>query len=616
MNEMMPKKVLFAGSVSSLVEEAKDKDKKPKATDVITFIPEIESRQSLYRTNLQTWGYKVLRRDWFAEWIDFQKAILELWRQNGTTSTADRVANIRTILQGDSLTDFEEKLQELITSTSKDRETEVLQIIDESVSESKCCRSYGISFQIIGNPKTVDPTSHTKAKGTFSRLNNSLPLFPNGKELDKFIPGEVLEILKQNSLRNGSWQSVKQSNKMSQKCTLRAIIQLRMEKPWLIRKMMGLNIVMQHLRNDTTTKFYCTKHRQNPTHPTDKCYTLKNCADKAKGTSSLAFTKKSSRKEINILAKGRPRKKILEMFAIVLQQEHKKLAAKTSKEPKKNKIILDESSNSSDQNIWNISTKFWATRNASWLKINASKSFFARSQLEYLGYWIPLNEKVEAINNLAPPKNCSEGRKFIGFVNYYCDRWKTFRDPGSFNKADVHQKSMEMVLPTAKCVYIMKKIMAGETILAYPNSEIPLEIHKDASAYQLGACISQNEKRIALYSRKLTPAQTGYTTTERELLSIVKALKEFWTILLGQQLIVHTDHESLTYKHFNSDWVMQWSRLFIEEFSPDLHYIKGTKNVAANALSCFGILNNPMDEEHFTEALCSELYAFHDEDLP
>jgi hypothetical protein len=38
--------------------------------------------------------------------------------------------------------------------------------------------------------------------------------------------------------------------------------------------------------------------------------------------------------------------------------------------------------------------------------------------------------------------------------------------------------------------------------------------------------------------------------------------------------------------------------------------------VAAHALSSLGILNNPMDEEHFTEALFSELYAFHDEDLP
>jgi hypothetical protein len=73
----------------------------------------------------------------------------------------------------------------------------------------------------------------------------------------------------------------------------------------------------------------------------------------------------------------------------------------------------------------------------------------------------------------------------------------------------------------------MKKIMARETIFAYPNFKIPFEIHTDASAYQLGACISQNGKPIAFYSRKLTHAQTRYTTTERELLSIVETLKEF-----------------------------------------------------------------------------------------
>jgi hypothetical protein len=126
---------------------------------------------------------------------------------------------------------------------------------------------------------------------------------------------------------------------------------------------------------------------------------------------------------------------------------------------------------------------------------------------------------------------------------------------------------------------------------------------------------SREERSDAFYSRRSTPTQTQYTTTERELLSIIKTLKEFGTILLGQQLIVHTDHENLTNKHFNSDRVMRW-RLYIEEYSPDLRYIKGTANVAANALSCLGILNNPMNEAHFTKALHSELYAFGDEDLP
>ena len=74
-----------------------------------------------------------------------------------------------------------------------------------------------------------------------------------------------------------------------------------------------------------------------------------------------------------------------------------------------------------------------------------------------------------------------------------------------------------------------------------------------SSKLQLGACISQENKPIAFYLRKLQPAQTRYTTTERELLSIVETLKEFQNILLGQQIVVHTDHENLTYK--TSTWI-------------------------------------------------------------
>jgi hypothetical protein len=53
------------------------------------------------------------------------------------------------------------------------------------------------------------------------------------------------------------------------------------------------------------------------------------------------------------------------------------------------------------------------------LKADAPKSFFPRTQLEYLGYWItpggvmPLYKNVKAINNLAPPRaNHTDVRKF------------------------------------------------------------------------------------------------------------------------------------------------------------------------------------------------------------
>ena len=97
----------------------------------------------------------------------------------------------------------------------------------------------------------------------------------------------------------------------------------------------------------------------------------------------------------------------------------------------------------------------------------------------------------------------------------------------------------------------MKKLIAKETLLTYPNFNKMFELHTDTCKVQLGAGISQEGRPVAFYSRKLNPAQTRYTTTERELLSIVETLKEFRNILLGQQIIVHTDHANLTYKNFN-----------------------------------------------------------------
>jgi hypothetical protein len=72
----------------------------------------------------------------------------------------------------------------------------------------------------------------------------------------------------------------------------------------------------------------------------------------------------------------------------------------------------------------------------------------------------------------------------------------------------------------------------------------------------LGAVISQDNHPIAFYSCKLQLAQVRYTTTERELLLIIETLKEFQNILLGQQIVVHTDHQNLAHKDFNTEHIM------------------------------------------------------------
>ena len=61
-------------------------------------------------------------------------------------------------------------------------------------------------------------------------------------------------------------------------------------------------------------------------------------------------------------------------------------------------------------------------------------------------------------------------------------------------------------------------------------------------------------------------------------------MKDFITILLGRKLRIYTNHKDLTCEHFNTDRVLIW-RLILEEYGPDIEYIKVEKNIVADGLS-------------------------------
>ena len=115
----------------------------------------------------------------------------------------------------------------------------------------------------------------------------------------------------------------------------------------------------------------------------------------------------------------------------------------------------------------------------------------------------------------------------------------------------------------------IKKLVSRETLLSYPNFNKHFVSHTVVSKLQLWAVISQDDKPVAFYSRKLNSAQLSYTTTDHKLLSIVEILKEFRNILLRQQIKAYTDHKNMTFKTFNTEWVMQ-QRLIVEEYIPEL----------------------------------------------
>ena len=205
-------------------------------------------------------------------------------------------------------------------------------------------------------------------------------------------------------------------------------------------------------------------------------------------------------------------------------------------------------------------------------KFNIEKYFLRQTEMEYLGFWVPrngakpINRNIEAIKNMTLSNSRREGRKFIGVINYYRYMWprrshmlapltKLTSVKRKFKCTEVEQDDFDKI----------KRIVAHDNLLTYPDFNETFKINTDASAFQLGAVISQKVKPINLYIRKLTDAQQRYIVIQRELLTIVENLKKFRTILLGQKLQIYTDHKNLTCKIFNTGRLLRW-RLILEEY--------------------------------------------------
>ena len=254
------------------------------------------------------------------------------------------------------------------------------------------------------------------------------------------------------------------------------------------------------------------------------------------------------------------------------------------------------------------------------LKLNADKCRFGLNEIDYLGYIVtpegvkPNPRKIRAIQAMERPTTVTEVRRLIGMVQYYRDLWpkrshilQPFTAISSGKKGTRIQWTPELEDAFNK----VKQMICKETLLTYPDWSKPFDIHTDASDYQLGAVISQENKPIAFFSRKLNSAQRNYTTTEKELLSIVECVKEFRNILFGYTIRVFSDHKNLVHAatQSQSQRVMRW-RLILEEFGPDIQHIKGEDNIVADAISRLPTTNEDQNEHStVTRGLSSEKLA-------
>jgi hypothetical protein len=366
MEDTIPKKRDFLVPSLPLIEEVADK---ARATDVIEFLAK---QRHDSKGNGPTYKVKVQRFNdgTVSEWIAVRKSIKELWAQNNITAQEDRIANVCSILRGESLTGFEEKIEELTNVTNDDGTTDTIEVTEEIVEEGlnavakttfphRALETQKLWMRRgMKKPKEL---SFRKTAAAVGRLNNCLPLFPGGSESDKFTTTEIVELLEwsipkawrtkfdldgyvpTNHAKDRLIAECKAIERNSPKLTPSD----KPAKSPVHKKNRGS---VKHSRGDTKSKdgksYYCSEHGKNPTHNTEQCYVIKNKAAKANGSTGKTMTKQSFRREINMMAKKSSKKKILEMFATVIHDEHKKMSksnkTKTSKS-KKSKVSSDSS---------------------------------------------------------------------------------------------------------------------------------------------------------------------------------------------------------------------------------------------------------------------------------
>src|SRR5215813_9445220 len=200
--------------------------------------------------------------------------------------------------------------------------------------------------------------------------------------------------------------------------------------------------------------------------------------------------------------------------------------------------------------------------------------------------------KIEVISKLPPPKTVREIRSFLGHAGFYRRFIKNFSvisrplcnlllKDATFEWTEDCQKSFEKII----------NLLTSASIMKSPDWSLSFELMCDASDYAVGTVLGQRKEGkpyvIHYVSRTLNSAQMNYTTTEKELLTVIFALDKFRSYLIGSSTIVYSDHAAVRYLMSKQDAkprLLRWI-LLLQEFNLTIKDKKGVENMVADHLS-------------------------------
>ena len=140
------------------------------------------------------------------EWMDVLTGLREIWKQNSVKEPTDRAATVAAILKGDSRTAFDAAMEEIRVNPNHE-DTEGHEVLDMTLEHVELAlravteivfpfRALETQKQWMNRYMKKPYDMPMKAMGAaVSRINNYLPLFPEGNQSSKFSESEVVELL-------------------------------------------------------------------------------------------------------------------------------------------------------------------------------------------------------------------------------------------------------------------------------------------------------------------------------------------------------------------------------------------------------------------------------------
>lgn len=231
--------------------------------------------------------------------------------------------------------------------------------------------------------------------------------------------------------------------------------------------------------------------------------------------------------------------------------------------------------------------------NTNQLFAKLSKCCFGVSQVNYLGHVISSGgvaveaNKVKAVLSWPTPTNAKGVRGFLGLAGYYRKFIKGFGSIAAPLHKLVGKGPFIWDEKTEVAFQELKIALTTPPTLALPDWSHPFTVECDASGVGIGAILTQRGRPLAYFSAPLKGTMLSWSTYEKEMLAIVKAVRKWRHYLLGRSFVVKTDHVSLKYlmeQRITTPAQSRWLPKLLG-FDYKIEYKKGSLNQGADALS-------------------------------